>query len=237
MRAVKLIQIPFSHNCIKVRVALAIKKLPYDIENIRPMDRSEVIRLSGQGLVPVLVDGEKAVADSTAILLYLDERYPDPPLVPKDAAARNLCLMLEDWADRAFMEASRRIAYHNITSTPGLVSRLFFPNETGLAVRLKERVAINRVRKRFRFSPERYPKDVAEIRRAAALAMERLDGRAWLMDQGPTVADISLATMSAPLAADLKLREEPAVAALLAWGAKLVPKDVVALYNRPRLVE
>lgn len=232
MRGVKLIQIPFSHNCIKVRVALAIKKLPYDVENIRPMDRSEVIRLSGQGLVPVLVDGEKAVADSTAVLLYLDERYPDPPLVPKDAAARNLCLMLEDWADRAFMESSRRIAYHNITAVPGLVSGLFFPNESGLAVRLKERIAINRVRKRFRFSAERYPKDAADVRRAAALAMERLDGKAWLVEPGPTIADIALATMSAPLAADRSLREEPGVAALLAWGAKLVPEDVVSLYKR-----
>jgi glutathione S-transferase len=182
--------------------------------------------------VPVLVDGDKAVADSTAILLYLDERYPDPPLVPKDAAAKNLCLMLEDWADHAFMESSRRIAYQNITAIPGQVSRLFFPGETGFKARLKERVAINRVRKRFRFSPERYPKDAAEVRRAATLAMERLDGKPWLMDPGPTVADISLATMSAPLAADLKLREEPAIAALLAWGAKLVPPDVVALYRR-----
>jgi len=152
--------------------------------------------------------------------------------VPKDAAGRNLCLMLEDWADRAFMEASRRIAYHNITAVPGQVSKLFFPRETGFKARLMERVAINRVRKRFRFSPERYPKDAAEIRHAAALAMERLDGKPWLMDQGPTVADISLATMSAPLAADLKLREEPSIAALLAWGAKLVPPDVVALYRR-----
>jgi len=232
MRAVKLIQIPFSHNCIKVRVALAAKALRYDLEDIRPMDRSEVIRISGQGLVPVLVDGEKAIADSTAILLYLDERYPDPPLVPKDAAERNLCLMLEDWADRAFMESSRRIAYYNITAVPGLVSKLFFPGETGLSARVKERIAINRVRKRFRFSAERYPKDAADVRRAAALAVERIDGRAWLMESGPTVADIALATMSAPLAADRTLRDDPAVAGLLAWGAKLVPEDVAALYRR-----
>ena len=232
MRAVKLIQIPFSHNCIKVRVALAIKNLPYEIENIKPMDRSGVVRVSGQGLVPVLVDGDKAVADSTAILLYLDERCPQPPLVPRDPAARNLCLLLEDWADRAFMEASRRIAYYNITAVPGLVSRLFFPDETGLAVRLKERIAINRVRKRFRFSAERYPKDAKEVRHAAALAVERLDGKAWLMGEGPTVADIALATMSAPLAADLQLRRDPAIATLLTWGEKLVPADVVSLYRR-----
>jgi glutathione S-transferase len=178
------------------------------------------------------VDGEKAVADSTAILVYLDERYPEPALIPRDAEARNLCLVLEDWADRAFMESSRRIAYYNITAVPGLVSRLFFPNETGLAVRLKERIAINRVRKRFRFSAERYPKDAADVRRAAALAVERLDGKSWLMGQGPTIADVALATMSAPLAADLALREEAAVATLLAWGEKLVPPDVSALYRR-----
>jgi glutathione S-transferase len=232
MRSVKLIQIPFSHNCIKVRVALAIKNLPCEIENIRPMDRSGVIRLSGQGLVPVLVDGEKAVADSTAILLYLDERYPEPALVPREAETRNLCLVLEDWADRAFMEASRRIAYHSITGVPGLVSRLFFPNETGLAVRLKERIAINRVRKRFRVSAARYRKDAVEVRRAAAIAAERLTGRSWLLEPGPTIADIALATMSAPLAADLALREDRAVAALLAWGERLLPPDVVALYRR-----
>jgi glutathione S-transferase len=229
---VKLIQIPFSHNCIKVRVALQIKGLPYEVENIRPMDRSEVIRVSGQGLVPVLVDGERAVADSTAILLYLEERQPEPPLVPRDPAARDLCLLLEDWADRAFMESSRRIAYQTITSVPGLLASLFFPNERGLKARLMERIARNRVRKRFRFSAERYPKDVADVRRAAALAVERIGGRRWLMDQGPTVADIALATMSAPLAADPSLRADPAVATLLTWGEKLVPADVVALYRR-----
>jgi glutathione S-transferase len=228
----KLIQIPFSHNCIKVRVALAIKNVPYEIENIRPMDRSNVIRVSGQGLVPVLVDGETAVADSTAILLHLDERYPDPPLVPREPAERNLCLVLEDWADRAFMEASRRIAYHNITAVPGLVASLFFPNETGLAVRLKERVAIRRVRKRFRFSAERYPKDAEDIRRVAALALARLDGKPWLMGHGPTIADVALATMSAPLAADPSLRAEKDIAALLAWGERLVPQDVARLYRR-----
>ena len=233
--SMKLIQIPFSHNCIKVRVALSVKGLPYEIENIRPMDRSMVKRISGQGLVPVLVDGEKAVADSTAILLYLDERYPDPSLLPRDAKERNLCLVLEDWADRAFMEASRRIAYHTITSTPGLVAGLFFPDERGFAVRVKERIATRRVRQRFHVSPERYPKDAASVRQAAALALERLDGTGgsgWLLPQGPTVADIALATMSAPLWTDPALRAEPAIAKLLAWGERLLPADVLRLYRR-----
>src|SRR5258705_12191098 len=106
MSGVKLIQIPFSHNCIKVRVALGLKRVAYETQDIAPMDRSAVVSASGQGLVPVLVVDGRAIADSTRILLYLDERYPDPPLVPKDPAVRAECLLLEDWADLAFMAGS-----------------------------------------------------------------------------------------------------------------------------------
>jgi glutathione S-transferase len=93
-------------------------------------------------------------------------------------------------------------------------------------------VAIRKVRERFRVSPARYPRDVADIRRATALAMERLGRKEWLLDAGPSVADIALATMSAPLAVDPALRAEPEIAALLAWGERLLPPDVVQRYRR-----
>jgi glutathione S-transferase len=110
----KLIQIPFSHNCLKVRVALGLKGLTCQTQDIAPMDRAAVVAASGQGLVPVLLDDGHAIADSTRILLYLEERHPDPPLVPREPAGRAECLVLEDWADQAFMELSRRIAYGTI---------------------------------------------------------------------------------------------------------------------------
>ena len=130
------------------------------------------------------------------------------------------------------MEASRRIAYHTITATPGLVGSLFFPEERGLPARLKERLAVRVLRKRFRFSAERYPRDVADVRRATSLALERLGGSGWLMRDGPTLADIALAAMSAPRAADHSLRSEPEIAALLSWGERLVPADIVGRYRR-----
>ena len=228
----KLIQIPFSHNCIKVRVALAAKNLPYEVENIPPRDRSRPLSASRQGLVPVLVDGDRAIADSTAILLYLEERPPDPPLLPRDAQERARCLVLEDWADRAFMEASRRIAYGTIFQQPGRLASMFFPGDRGLKARLKERAAKKVVRKRFRISDARHVKDLADARRAAALAMDLLGGRPWLQESGPTIADIALATMSSPLHVARELRDDPAVQALLAWGVKLLPADVAALYRK-----
>lgn len=228
----KLFQIPFSHNCVKVRIGLALKKLDYGLESIDPMNREPVREVSGQRLVPVLLDGDRAIADSTAILLYLDERYPDPPLLPSDPRLRAACLVLEDWADLALMAVTRRIAYWNVTERPGSLGRMFFPGDFGLARKLKERMAVKRVRERFRISAEGYRRDVPEARSAAALAVARLGGRPWLQDAGPTIADVALAAMSAPLAADPGLREDPAVAALLAWGAALVPPEIREMYLR-----
>ncbi|MBA2564471.1 MAG: glutathione S-transferase N-terminal domain-containing protein, partial [Gemmatimonadetes bacterium] len=115
----RLIQIPYSHNCVKVRRALELKGLPFDTEDIAPMDRSAPKRASGQALVPVLVDGERAIADSTAILLYLEERYPERPLLPAESRLRAECLLLEDWADAAFMALTRRLAYWAVLAQPG----------------------------------------------------------------------------------------------------------------------
>ena len=83
-----LYQIPISHNCAKVRTALARKHLTYETVDIPPADRSLVRKVSGHGLVPVLRDGDTVVADSTRILLHLEERYPEPPLLPREAMAR-----------------------------------------------------------------------------------------------------------------------------------------------------
>jgi glutathione S-transferase len=75
----------------------------------------------------VLVVDDRAIVDSTAILLYLEEQFPEPPLLPRDPAARAECLVLEDWADQAFMALSRRVAYRNVLSRPGKLASMFFP--------------------------------------------------------------------------------------------------------------
>jgi len=231
MATMTLIQIPFSHNCVKVRVALGLKGLPYETENIPPTQRGSVFAASGQGLVPVLVDRGQTIADSTRILLHLELTYPDPPLVPRDSSAAAECLVLEDWADHAFMALSRRIAYGNVLRRPGRLATMFFPEARGPVRWVKERVARRVVTKRFGLWPGRHEKDVAEAKRLAGLAVARLGGRRWLMGDAPTIADVALATMSAPLATDPDMRADPAAVALLAWGDALVPEDIRARYR------
>ena len=220
----KLIQIPFSHNCLKVRIALGLKGLPFEIEDIPPADRSSVVRASKQGRVPVLVDGYHAIADSTAILLYLEARHPERPLLPGNAADRTDCLVLEDWIDRAFMAPARRIAYVNVFARPGTLRSLFFPGQSGPASWIKERIARRRVTRRFGIDPARHRRDLEEVKRAAELAVARLDGQPWLFDGGPTIADVALAAMTSPLRLD-PVAGDAHVARLLEWGKTLLAAD------------
>lgn len=66
-------------NNMKVRVALGYKGIPYEFRTIRPSERAEIVRVSGQFLTPVMVHGEAVLFDSAAILRYLEATFPDTP--------------------------------------------------------------------------------------------------------------------------------------------------------------
>src|SRR5512145_2793743 len=123
----RLYQIPFSHNCIKVRHVLDLKGAEYEVANINPALRGEIKRISGQELVPTLVDDGKVVSGSTPILLHLEERFPEPDLLPDDPQERAECRVLMDWADGTFMALARRLAYFQVLSAPGRLGEMFFP--------------------------------------------------------------------------------------------------------------
>jgi glutathione S-transferase len=223
---VRLFQIPFSHNCIKVRKALDLKGLEYERVNINPVLRRNVKRASGQELVPVLVDGGRAVADSTAILLYLEDRYPHPSLLPDEPEERAECLILEGWADETFMALTRRLAYWRVTAAPGRLGELFFPKAPGPARQLADRAGKWMLHRRLRMSEEQNRVDEREAPRAAEVAVARLAGGDHLVGDGITIADITLASMSAPLAiAAPAVREHTAVQELLAWGQRVLEID------------
>ncbi|KFF49888.1 glutathione S-transferase N-terminal domain-containing protein [Salinicola sp. DM10] len=76
----------FSPYCWRVKFALAHKGLACDFVPWKFTDK-EALAFSGQGRVPVLVDGEETVVDSYEILRYLDRAYPDKPLLGEGAAA------------------------------------------------------------------------------------------------------------------------------------------------------
>ncbi|MDC8802909.1 glutathione S-transferase N-terminal domain-containing protein [Halomonas pacifica] len=96
----------FSPYCWRVKYALAHKGLDYQTRPWCYRDK-EALAFSGQGAVPVLVDGETVISDSYEILRYLDRTYPRAPLLgegPAEARAR----FFKHYAERALAPAIMR---------------------------------------------------------------------------------------------------------------------------------
>lgn len=106
---ITLYRAPFSTNVERVALALAHKGLDAESAVISYGDRRPVERVSGQGLVPVIDDGGTVIADSTAILEYLERTRPDPPLYPTDPARRAEMRVFIDWFNRVWKVAPNAI--------------------------------------------------------------------------------------------------------------------------------
>ena len=122
----RLYAIPFSTNVERVALALGLKGAAVETVLVDPDDRAPVVRVSGQPLVPVLVDDAHVVSDSTAILEYLDRRLPDRPLYPLDRARRAEVEIFVDWFDRVWKRPPNLIADELARPTPddAVVERL-----------------------------------------------------------------------------------------------------------------
>jgi glutathione S-transferase len=95
-------RIPFSTNVERVALALGHKGLAADWVDVDPSDRSDVERLSGQPLVPVLELDGRVIADSTAIIEELERLQPDPPLYPREPARHAEVDIFVDWFNRVW---------------------------------------------------------------------------------------------------------------------------------------
>ena len=76
--------------------------VPFDFERGYAPKHPEVLRINPKHQVPVLVDGKVEIFDSTQIFEYLEDRWPEPPLWPRSAAARAEARKLEVYSDEIF---------------------------------------------------------------------------------------------------------------------------------------
>ena len=98
---IKLYDFKSSPNCQRVKIVLAEKNLPYEIVpvDLRAQEQKtpEYLNLNPYGKVPVLTDDGTVLYESCIINEYLDEKYPSPPLMPKDPAKKAKGRILIDY--------------------------------------------------------------------------------------------------------------------------------------------
>ncbi len=103
---IKLYDYPQCPFCRKTRVALAEKGLEYEriIIDLRKKEqkKEEFLKLNPYGKVPVLVDNGVVIYESSVINEYLDEKYPEPPLMPSEPPERARVRILADFCESRF---------------------------------------------------------------------------------------------------------------------------------------
>lgn len=126
----ELYQFELSHYSEKVRFILDYKGLPYRKVEVTPgIGQIDLFRMSGQRQVPVLKDENEMIVDSTAIALYLEEKYPEKPIIPADPLLRAQTLVLEEWADTSIGLKGRAAMIGAFNQDPEF-RKAFFPNGT-----------------------------------------------------------------------------------------------------------
>ena len=104
--AIRLFQSQMSMFCEKVRVVFAVKKVPYEIVDVRKDERKSLLEFTGQRKVPSMDYNGRCVIDSTVISALLEKDYAASTIYPDGAADKGLCLALEDWSDEVLIHAN-----------------------------------------------------------------------------------------------------------------------------------
>ena len=118
-------RVQFSPYCWRIRFALAHKGLAVETQPWRFSDK-DAIAFSGQGKVPVLVDGERTVSDSWAIAEYLEQQYPDRPSLFGEDTNHALTRFINNWTDGAVHPPLARLLLPDIYNILAEEDRNYF---------------------------------------------------------------------------------------------------------------
>jgi glutathione S-transferase len=197
-------QLEISHYNEKVRWALDYKQVPHVRRSLIPgLHAVKARRLTGDtSTTPVLTLDGRSIGDSTAIIAAIEERWPKPPLYPRDGAQRARALELEEFFDEQLGPHIRRAAYHELLAHPELVVPLLTHGQP-LPARIGLRAAFPILRAGMRRTFGITAHAAEHSRAQTAVAMNRLEREispsGYLVGDSFSVADLTAAALFYPV--------------------------------------
>jgi glutathione S-transferase len=199
-----LVQFRFSHFNEKARWALDYKRVPHRRRTLLPGLHARAARkLTGKTTVPILVDRDQVVGDSTRIIAYLERMYPDPQLYPADERARERALALEDYFDEQVGPAVRQALFFLGRDDSGFAVGLFAAHKAPWQqLAYQGALLLNRptMKRRLKLDEATFE----ESRRQIEAGLNRIEAEArlggYLVGDAFSVADLTAASLLSPLA-------------------------------------
>jgi glutathione S-transferase len=190
--------------CQKVRITLVEKGLTWEARRVDLFKTEQYdpnyLKLNPKGVVPTLVHDGVPIIESTLICEYIDESFPDPPLIPKDPAERTRMRLWSKFVDEGLFDGVTELSF----------SAMFRERMKNMTPELRARRFANvgdpRRRDRFMSTYEHGVHSpfvlhgIAAYERAFKFLEETLAERGpWIMGARPTLADINLMPFAARL--------------------------------------
>jgi glutathione S-transferase len=195
--------IPLSHFNEKVRWALDYKCIGHRRKVLGPDYLIRAWRATGRGTLPILFLDGRAIGDSTHIIAALEDRFPEPPLYPGAAAARQRALALEDYFDEQLGPALRAaVVTPLLRGDPDIALRVLttgMPDKAYQGLRPLVRMFPAFYRFRHKISDTRLQADRATVNATLDRIEQERQGRRYLVGEAFTVADLTAAAMLSPL--------------------------------------
>ena len=191
--------------CQKVRITLREKGLEWEARRVDLFTSEQYsaayLKLNPKGVVPTLVHDDVPIIESTLICEYLDETFPDPPLIPKDPAQRTRMRLWSKMVDEGLFEGVSEISF----------SAMFRERMRNMSPEMREKRLRNigdpRRRDRFTSTYELGVQSPFVLHAIAAYegAFNKLEksltqAGPWILGTKPTLADINLMPLVARLA-------------------------------------
>src|SRR5258708_1817921 len=191
--------------CQKVRITLVEKGLSWEARRVDLVktgrDDPDYLKLNPKGVVPTLVHDGTPVIESTLICEYIDETFPDPPLMPKSPAERTRMRLWSKFVDEGLFDGVTELSF----------SAMFRERMRNMSPEIREKRFKNagdpRRTDRFKSTYEHGVYSpfvlhaIAAYERAFKLMEQTLaEGGPWLLGAQPTLADIKLMPFVARLA-------------------------------------
>jgi glutathione S-transferase len=201
----KLWHIVVSHYSEKVRWALEFKSVQHERRAPLPGTHPPIALWLTRGrafTLPILeLDGAR-IADSTAIIAALEERFPEPPLYPDDPGERRRALELEEWFDEELGPHIRRLAFHELRRDPERFTEAAGRMAPALARLGRVAGAYGRAFTGVRYGASK-PDAAARGHERVLAALDRLEGELgdgdYLVGGRFTVADLTAAALLYPV--------------------------------------
>ena len=190
--------------CQKVRITLRAKGLDWKATPVNLFKSEQYdpayLKLNPKGVVPTLVHDGKPVIESTLICEYIDEAFPDPPLIPADPWLQTRMRLWSKMVDEGLHDGVTEISF----------SAMFRERMKAMPEALREtrfkNVGDPRRTDRFKSTYEHGAQSpfvlhgVAAYERAFKMLEDTLAaGRPWILGANPTLADINLMPYAARL--------------------------------------